>query len=110
MAATTASLRPGNRRNGPILAFWTMLPGAVGVVLVGAKRRKRGFWVLLALTFALLIVMTACGGGGGGSTTSPPPTPIPGTPAGSYTVTLTSTSGSGSTAMTRTAQVTLVVQ
>jgi hypothetical protein len=109
-AATTAGLRPLNHPGAPILAFWTMLPGVVGAVFVAGRRRKRTLWALLALMFLLLILMTACGGGGGGATTAPPPTPIPGTPAGTSTITLTSTSSSGVTAMTRTAQITLTVQ
>jgi hypothetical protein len=109
-AATTAGLRPLNRPGAPMLAFWTMLPGVIGAVFVAARRRKRTLWALLALMFLLLILMTACGGGGGGATTAPPPTPIPGTPAGTSTITLTSTSSSGVTAMTRTAQITLTVQ
>jgi hypothetical protein len=109
-AATTAGLRPLNRPGAPILAFWTMLPGVIGAVFVAGRRRKRTLWALLALMFLLLILMIACGGGGGGATTAPPPTPIPGTPAGTSTITLTSTSSSGVTAMTRTAQITLTVQ
>ncbi len=118
-AATTAALRPLNGRNVPFFAFWTMLPGALGIVLmrrncrsvVSASRRSRvTMWFALALTLAVVGLMVACGGGGGGATTTPPPIPVPGTPAGTSTITVTSTSGSGSTAMTRTAQITLTVQ
>ncbi|MGH9643246.1 MAG: hypothetical protein ACRD3Q_12575, partial [Terriglobales bacterium] len=119
-AATTASARPLNRPSAPLFAFWTMLPGAFGIVIVTGRKKSKGapgkpgfglpggFLLLIAL--ALVVTLTACGGGGGGSTTTPPPTPVPGTPAGTYTVTIVSTAGSGSTAMTRTTQVTLVVQ
>lgn len=108
-AATTAMLHPLSHPGAPLFAFWTMLPGALGIVIAG-KSRKRSKWGLLGLAVVLLIALTACGGGGGGSTTPPPPIPVPGTPAGTYTVTLTSNAGSGSTAMTRTTQVTLTVQ
>jgi hypothetical protein len=111
-AATTAMIQPArplSRPGAPLFAFWTMLPGAAGIVFVG-KRRKRSVRILLALALLLIVGLTACGGGGGGSTTTPPPVPIPGTPAGSYVVTVTSSAGSGSTAMTRTVQVTLTVQ
>jgi hypothetical protein len=120
-AATTASIRPVRNPNAPLLAFWTMLPGAMGIVLLGGAPRlpglgrrgrttKQAMWILLGLILILLVVMTACGGGGGGTTTTPPPTPVPGTPAGTYTITFNTTASSGATAMTRTAQVTLTVQ
>lgn len=108
-AATTASLHPLSHPNAPLFAFWTMLPGAAGIVLVG-KRRKHTKWALLGIAVVLVITMTACGGGGGGSTTPPPPIPIPGTPAGPYIITLTSTAGIGSSTMSRTAQISLTVQ
>lgn len=124
-AATTASARPLPHPDAPLFAFWTMLPGAFGIVILTGCRKsvgapamggpgKPGFGLpgalLLLIAITLLVTMVACGGGGGGSTTTPPPVPVPGTPAGTYPITVTSTSGSGTSAMTRTTQVTLTVQ
>jgi len=54
----------------------------------------RQSWSLRA-TLLLALLFAACGGGGGGS--SNPPPSIPGTPAGSYTVTVTATPSFGNT-------------
>lgn len=107
-ATTTASLTPNTpfgRRTAPMLALLTGfgLP-LFGVVLIGAggKRRKYlRFWLLFTIA-ALALTMAACGGGGGNSA----PRTIPGTPAGTYTVTVTGTASGVSHSTT----VTLVVQ
>lgn len=124
-AATTASARPLPRSGAPLFAFWTMLPGAFGIVVLSTRKKSKGApamggpgkpgfglpgAVLLLIGVTLLVTMIACGGGGGGSTTTPPPVPIPGTPAGTYTVTVSSSTGSGTSTMTRSTQVTLTVQ
>ena len=109
-ASTTSALRPPVRPGAPLFAFWTMTPGAFGVVLLAGAGRKRKMWLLLGLALALVITMSACGGGGGGSTTPPPPTVKPGTPAGTYTVTLTGASTSGTATLTRSTTINLTVQ
>ena len=105
-AATTAGLR---HWNAPLFAFWTVLPGAFGIVFI-ARKRKSAMWTLLVFVLLVLLVMTGCGGGGGGTTTTPPPLPVPGTPAGVYSVIVNSTSGSGSSAIARSTTITLTVQ
>jgi hypothetical protein len=47
---------------------------------------------LVSLGF-LLLVLASCGGGGGGAS-SAGPTPLPGTPAGTYSLTVKAMSGS----------------
>lgn len=99
-AASTASLE---HRQHNYLALWLGLPfGAMGIVLV---RRPRATAVLLVLAFAMLIGTTACGGGGGG-TSNTTPIPVPGTPAGTYTIVVTGTAGT----TVKTANFTLTVQ
>lgn len=108
-ATATLGAPPLPRRGAPLFAFYFGVPAVViGMVSTG-KRTSRKRWVLLAMVVALLIAMAACGGGGGSSST-PPPTPVPGTPAGSYTVTVSASVTSGSSTLTHTQQVTLVVQ
>jgi hypothetical protein len=63
------------------------------------------YWAMLLVAVSL-VGLAACGGGGSGTKTSTGPTTIPGTPAGTYTVTITGTYGS----TTHTQEVTLVVQ
>jgi hypothetical protein len=93
--ATVASASPaGERRgSGPLLAVLA-IPGLMFVLpgLTGRSRRKRlmrylGSFVMIAA----IAGMSACGGGGGSKTTTS--NPIPGTPAGTYTVTITGTYG-----------------
>ncbi|WP_263353907.1 protease pro-enzyme activation domain-containing protein [Acidicapsa acidisoli] len=88
---------------------WLAAGGAAmaGVLLLGfpASKRWRLFAMLLFLG-ALTSVVTACGGGGGGAGGSSCQVVIPGTTAGTYTITVTGTSGS----TTNTGTVTLTVQ
>jgi hypothetical protein len=83
---------------------------------IPARRRKwRTLLGMLALLAALMSGVFACGGGGsagggsggggGGGGTS-----IPGTTAGTYTITVTGTSGTGASAITAASYVTLTVQ
>ena len=99
-AASTASLQRGFRT---YLAMWLGISfGAMGMVLV---RRPRGTAALLLIACALIVGMTACGGGGGGGGSSNP-VPVPGTPAGTYTIVVTGTSGT----TVKTSNFTLTVQ
>jgi hypothetical protein len=93
--ATIASAHPAGERQGggPWLAA-LVIPGLMFIVpgLLGQSRRKR-FMIYLG-TFVIVATiagMSACGGGGGSKTTTS--NPIPGTPAGTYTVTITGTYG-----------------
>lgn len=106
-ATTTASLTPTTpfgRRTAPVLAVLAGLGAPLfGLILVaaGGKRRKYlRFWLLFTIA-ALALTMAACGGGG-----SSAPRTIPGTPAGTYTVTVTGAASGVSHSTT----VTLVVQ
>jgi hypothetical protein len=60
---------------------------------------------LVLMPIAMGAMLTGCASAGGSSST-PPPTPVPGTPAGTYTINVTSTV-SGQTSTT---PLTLIVQ
>jgi hypothetical protein len=108
-AATTALLVPparpfGNRAAGVLAMLAGFGMPLFGVVLIGAGKRPRKYlrlWLLLAIAL-LTMGMIACGGG---SSTTKSVT-VPGTPAGTYTITVTGTAGSVSHSTT----VQLVVQ
>jgi uncharacterized repeat protein (TIGR01451 family) len=95
--ATTAALNP---MRGLWYAAWLPLLG-VALAGVGSSGRKRALMgLLLVIVLSLGVLQLACG-----SDKKPTP-PAGGTPAGTYTVNVAATSGS----VSRTAQVTLVVQ
>ncbi len=114
-APTVSQARPPARPRGtPLYAFWLTLPGmVVGLFGFTARPESRGGKLVrylgTALFLALLLALSACGGGGGG-TTSPPPIPVPGTPAGTYTIMVQGTSTVGSAQLNRTVPITLTVQ
>jgi hypothetical protein len=100
-APTTGSLR--GLGQGNYLALWIGVSfGAIGFVFL---RRTRGSVAMLVIVCALLLGMSACGGGGGGGGGTTP-IPVPGTPAGTYTLTVTGTAGT----TVKTANFTLTVQ
>ena len=66
----------------------------------GKRRQAR---LMLGFTMLVVVLGTGCLGG------SKNPPSIPGTPAGSYTLTVLGTSGTGSNALAHTVKVTLVV-
>jgi hypothetical protein len=87
--ATIAALRaPGTG----LLAMWTGFPIAAFLFSGRARPRSRLLCRFVSLGF-LLLVLASCGGGGGGAS-SAGPTPLPGTPAGTYTLTVKAMSGS----------------
>jgi hypothetical protein len=113
-AATTASLavpaRPDSNPVAPTL--WASLSGVglFGLVWAGGASKKRRHMVVVLGILLLIMMFTMLGcGGSGSSSTSNQGTSVPGTPAGSYTVTVVAT-GSGSGAPSHTMNVTLVVQ
>ena len=113
-AATTASLavpaRPDSNPVAPTL--WASLSGVglFGFVWAGGASKKRRHMVVVLGILLLIMMFTMLGcGGSGSSSTSNQGTTVPGTPAGSYTVTVVGT-GSGSGAPSHTMNVTLVVQ
>jgi hypothetical protein len=89
-ASSSGTAPPGDMpvTPGAPAAGWWVLGAAL--LLLGwlmAGRRRRVAPALAAIV--LLGLCVSCGGGGGGGTTTPPPpTIIPGTPAGTYTVTV----------------------
>jgi hypothetical protein len=77
---------------------WYATGGAIlsCILLIGIPKRRRNFWNALGMLVMLITLasgMIACGGGGGGGGTTHQT--IPGTTAGSYTVTVTGTGPSG---------------
>jgi subtilase family serine protease len=94
---------PGGRSNGPFYAL--LLPGFLGLVFSGNRRRTvRGLRLLSLIAVLALstLWMPACGGGS--STPS-----NPGTPTGMSSVTVTATTG-GASALTHSVTITLNVQ
>jgi sugar lactone lactonase YvrE len=88
-AATTASLfEPKFRR-----LRWLGGSGAVlaGMVLFGLPSRRRRYWTSCIALLLMTVAGAALGCGGGGSSGS---SPVPGTTAGTYTVTVTGTDAS----------------
>jgi hypothetical protein len=81
--------------------LWLMATLALLGLLAGRRRQVR-----LTLGFAILMVVLGAGGCTGvvKSTTT-----VPGTPAGTYTLTLTGASGTGSSATTHSINVTVTV-
>src|ERR1700728_758769 len=92
--APTAKLqRPMDR--GTRIFYAAFLPGLMGIVFAGSRKRSLRGMRLLALLMLLGISslwMASCGGSNSGNTTT-----NPGTPKGTYTITVTGTSG-GATA------------
>jgi subtilase family serine protease len=74
---------------------WLAVSGGgmlAGVLMMGLPSRRRKYTAMFGMVLLAFIVPgVGCGGGGGGGGTSPT---VPGTPAGSYTVTVTAVSGS----------------
>jgi uncharacterized repeat protein (TIGR03803 family) len=97
---------PGGRHNWPWLAVLAAL-GAMGLsVLWTARLRNLQPWLRWATLAALLLtvaISTACGPSGENLGI------IPGTPAGTYTLTVTGSSPSGSTNLSHTISLTLKV-
>ncbi len=115
-AATTASLvvpaRPDSNPVAPTL--WASLSGVglFGFVWAGgaSKKRRHMAVVLGILLLVMMITMLGCGGSGSSNSgNSNHGASVPGTPAGSYTITVVAT-GSGTGAPTHSMNVTLVVQ
>ncbi len=103
MVTTTAatSQLQRNRNNG--LFYAMLLPGMLGMLLVGRKKKSYRAMQMIMLIVVLgmsTLWMAACGGGPSGGSGG---NPNPGTPAGMTTLTITGTSGS----LTRTAPVIL---
>lgn len=85
------SVRSASSLNRPMYAVWLSFPGfgLLGIMLVGAtRRRKKAHLVMLAL-IGMLLLETACAGGTGIGTQNQTPTPT-----GTYTITVTGASGS----------------
>jgi ABC-type glycerol-3-phosphate transport system substrate-binding protein len=82
--------------------------GVFGLVLagIGTKRNRRHMAVLGIVLLVTMFTFIGCGGGSSNSGTNPS---VPGTPAGTYTVTVTA-AGNGTSAPTHTMNVTLIVQ
>ncbi len=110
--AATASLalpvRPGSKSAAPMILASLGGFGVFGLVMagVGSKRNRRHLAMLGIVLFATMFTFVGCGGSSSKSGTNPS---VPGTPAGTYTVTVTA-AGSGTSAPTHTLSVTLVVQ
>ena len=114
-APSAAQPVPGSlaRRIGGGAFAALFLPGFM-YLAIGRKARSRRqrllTYLAIACTFAVLLTLVACGGGGGGAST-PPRTPIPGTPVGTYKITISGEFYSPATGnVTRTQDVTLIVQ
>ena len=110
VTTTAPSLLPPGPQDGPPppggFAFheWWMallLMTILGTLALASRRQRVP---LLAGTILLAALAMSCGGGGGGggSTT----TTVPGTPAGTYTITVTGTSGN----LSHKATMTMIVQ
>ncbi len=89
---------------GTMPVFASLLP-VFGFIVAsfGSQRRRRIF--VLGAGLVMLLFAVGCGGGGGGGTTQPPVS-VPGTPAGTYTITVTA----ATTAFSHSAPLTLVVK
>ena len=85
-----ASLAMNRQPKTGYLALW--MAGSLGGFGLVFFRRPRRSATLMLLACCLLLGLSACGGGGSG-TTPAPPTPVPGTPAGTYTIVVTGTAG-----------------
>jgi hypothetical protein len=100
VTVTTTAASVGAPRSRPLPPARPLLPGAGSLVMLAlalagvawavrswrqpeASRRRAAF-LTLAAGLLLTLAMAACGGGGGGGHTT-----IPGTPAGTYTLTVT---------------------
>jgi hypothetical protein len=85
-AATTAAMRRPQTFYAGWLAFSGL--GWLGLVVIGRKKFRKASLILGALALMLVLLAVGCGG-------SPhTPVTVPGTPAGSYTITVTgSTTG-----------------
>lgn len=107
-ASSTSSCTADNRMRRGVP--WYAGSGAVlaCVFLLAIPQRRRRLWKMLGLLVLLIALsggVLACGGGGGGGSNCPTPI-IPGTTAGTYTVTVTGTSGT----LTEIGTVTLTMQ
>lgn len=102
------SLDPRSLDRGSKVFYAFLLPGLLGLVVVGGSRRRsqrsvRVLGMIVVLGFWTLW-LSSCSNSSNGSSNSP------GTPKGSYTITITATSAAGTTPATGQAQVTLQVE
>lgn len=105
-AGMTKPITPTGPSSGNGMFAMLALPG-LGLMLLPtvstkSRRKRLLLYVGMTLMFVSIMGITSCGGGGSSNKT----TTIPGTPAGTYTVTITGTYGS----TTHTQNVTLIVQ
>ena len=102
--APSTSMRASSSR-GQALFFALLLPGFLGLVSAGSRKRALRGMRLLALfcVVGLSSLWLACGGGSGSGNSGPPPNS--GTPVGQSTVTVTATAGSLSHSVTITLNV-----
>ncbi|MGA7339240.1 MAG: Ig-like domain repeat protein, partial [Terracidiphilus sp.] len=100
---TLSTTAASSSMNKPLKLFWPSTGGTVlAVVFFFVLPKRRRNWLVMILLLVGFVSGAAIGCGGGGGTTT---TTIPGTTAGTYTVTVTGTSGN----ITMTTPVTLTV-
>jgi hypothetical protein len=103
VSSTAQSTRPRTNR-----ADMVWLAALLPLSLVGLRRTRRS-WLASSILLGCLVAATGCGAGRAiplqsGSNPNPPPNPI--TPAGTYTIVASASSGG----LTRTVNLTLIVQ
>jgi hypothetical protein len=120
VTVTTTAASGSAPRSRPLPPARPLLPGTGSLVMLAlalagvawavrswcqpeASRRRAAF-LTLAAGLLLTLAMAACGGGGGGGHTT-----IPGTPAGTYTLTVTGSAGSGAATLSHNVTLTLTV-
>jgi len=105
---TTAPHTAGALFNKPDLPIASGVALLVGLLLLAFPVRRRRSKVALALLSLSLIAAAfgGCGGGGGGGGG----TTDPGTAARTYSVAVTATSGTGNTSISRTVNISVIVQ
>ena len=88
----TTGLSGAVRRTHPL--YWAMFInfGLAGILVIGAPRQRR-HWFLSVIAVAVLMAPVVGCGGGSSTSQTPPPQPNP-TPSGTYSMTLKAASGS----------------